>query len=423
MPKINFETNSLPFPGYSCKGKCLNCVCVKANRPCESCLPGRRGLCSNYRPFGECFRPVSYRGRGDDTCWSTNNVTRSATVSQTTFSMSVPASGQQVTVCSGGLPIDRGSATSLTDLPPLDSSSADSSLPSLSTIVSARVSTLRHVPKGARDAWAGILGDALQDVCSHPSNLSAWCKLLMLPKCILANPSRGGHSHCCDTLNTVRSRISRWSKVNVWELWEELVAVDGRTKKHQRKPREITVEFQREIKVRRARQAIEDGQYKKAIQALMSDGVAQASAEVLNEMLAKHPQASATPIPTGPVPQPLQFGVNDVVRALRFFPNGTAPGPSSVRANHLKEAVFCPSQGHATYALQKLCNFINVLSAGRVPSAVAPLLCGATLFVCKKKGGGLRPIVVGEVLRCLTSKCISRAVQAQAIGILCPLQL
>ena len=155
----------------------------------------------------------------------------------------------------------------------------------------------------------------------------------------------------------------------------------------------------------------------------MSDGVAQASAEVLNEMLAKHPQASATPTPTGPVPQPMQFVVEDVVRALRSFSNGTATGPSSLRANHLNEAVFCSSQGRATYVLQKLCNFISVLSAGRVPSAGASLLCGATLFACKKKGGGLRPIAVGEVLHRLTSKCISCVVQAQAIGILSPLQL
>ena len=129
------------------------------------------------------------------------------------------------------------------------------------------------------------------------------------------------------------------------------------------------------------------------------------------------------PSPIGPVPQPVQFTMKDVVRALRSFPNGTAPGLSSLRANHLREAVFCRSQGCATYALQKLCNFINCLSTGQVPSAVAPLLCGANLFACKKKGGGLCPIAVGEVFRRLTSKCISRAVQAQAIGMLSPLQL
>ena len=65
---------------------------------------------------------------------STNTITASATVSQTMVSMSVPASGQQVTVCPGSLPIDRVSASSLSDLPPLDSSSAGSTFPSLSTI-------------------------------------------------------------------------------------------------------------------------------------------------------------------------------------------------------------------------------------------------------------------------------------------------
>ena len=109
-------------------------------------------------------------------------------------------------------------------------------------------------------------------------------------------------------------------------------------------------------------------------------------------MLAKHPQASATPTPTGPMPSTVQLAVEDVVRALRSFPNGTTPGPSSLRANHLREAVFCPSQGRATYALKKLWKFINSLSAGQVPSVVAPLLRGANLFACKKKGGGLCPI-------------------------------
>ena len=50
-------------------------------------------------------------------------------------------------------------------------------------------------------------------------------------------------------------------------------------------------------------------------------------------------------------------------------------------------------------------------------------LCGAILFSCKKKGGGLRPIAVGEVLRKLTSKCISRVVHSEAFRTLTPLQV
>ena len=49
--------------------------------------------------------------------------------------------------------------------------------------------------------------------------------------------------------------------------------------------------------------------------------------------------------------------------------------------------------------------------------------CGATLLACRKKSGGLRPIAIGEVLRRLTSKCVSRAVQVDAIGVISPLQV
>ena len=140
-------------------------------------------------------------------------------------------------------------------------------------------------------------------------------------------------------------------------------------------------------------------------------------------MLAKHPQADPPSIPSDPAPPPLQVTEMDVVRALRSFPNGTAPGPSSFRANHLKEAVFCPSPDRANFALQGLLGVVNRLCAGRAPSAVIPHLCGASLFACKKRGDGLRPIAVGEVLRRLTSKCVSRAVQADAVRILSPLQV
>ena len=41
----------------------------------------------------------------------------------------------------------------------------------------------------------------------------------------------------------------------------------------------------------------------------------------------------------------------------------------------------------------------------------------------KNKNGGLRPIAVGEVLRRLTSKFLSRAVQSDAFDVLTPLQV
>ena len=66
---------------------------------------------------------------------------------------------------------------------------------------------------------------------------------------------------------------------------------------------------------------------------------------------------------------------------------------------------------------------MKLLAAGLVPHEVIPHLCGAFLLAVKKKGAGHRPIAVGEVLRRLTSKCLSTAVRAEVIHILTPLQV
>ena len=48
---------------YCCRcngdGKCKNCACVKAGRPCTTCLPARRGHCSNMKqPPASDLAPV-----------------------------------------------------------------------------------------------------------------------------------------------------------------------------------------------------------------------------------------------------------------------------------------------------------------------------------------------------------------------------
>ena len=91
--------------------------------------------------------------------------------------------------------------------------------------------------------------------------------------------------------------------------------------------------------------------------------------------------------------------------------------------SHLKEALLCPSPDCAAHATRALSNVVRLLSNGCAPPEVAPHLCGATLLACQKKGGGLRPIAVGEVLRRLTFKCLSCSVREQAIQTLAPLQV
>ncbi len=168
-------------------------------------------------------------------------------------------------------------------------------------------------------------------------------------------------------------------------LWADYLLLDEKNARR-RKPESPTT---RASNARRAKRAIEAGRLRKGIQALASGGLAPASTAVFQEMLAKHPR-SPLPLPVlPPAPPPtITFGEADVVRALRSFPGDSAPGPSCLRANHLKEAVFCPSPVRANKALHAIVGTVNLLCAGKAPPEVIPHLCGATLLAGVKKGGG-----------------------------------
>ena len=73
--------------------------------------------------------------------------------------------------------------------------------------------------------------------------------------------------------------------------------------------------------------------------------------------------------------------------------------------------------------MSALTGLVNLFCKGVVPPSVSSHLCGATLLPLVKKGGGHRPIAVGEVLRRLASKCISLSVCSLIPDILSPLQV
>ena len=296
------------------------------------------------------------------------------------------------------------------------------SLPSILEIVQVSLPTLQHVPKGVRSEWAALLADLSSDIVRNPLCLEKWRRLFMLPRCILASPVRGGRSHWRQTLETVRRRIRRWKAGDFIGLWSDVEEENSRWSR-KRRPKAPSPNSLRLANARRAKRLTEEGQYKKALQALLSEGVARASPEVLKEMLAKHPQAPPPSLPQGPLASPPSITPESVLKAIRSFPTGSAPGPSHLRAAHLKEAVLCPSPGQASKVTSSLTGLVNLLCSGLAPPEVVPLLCGATLIACKKKGGGLRPIAVGEVLRRLVSKSLSAALKQEAIQVLSPHQL
>ena len=173
----------------------------------------------------------------------------------------------------------------------------------------------------------------------------------------------------------------------------------------------------------RARLAVQNGQFSKAIQALSSEGLASPSPMVIQEMQDKHPQAHAPPtLPPGPTPPSVEVSDRVVLQGVKAFPKGSAPSPSGLRPSHLHEAVCFPSPDRVCLVLTSLMKFVNLLDTGRAPCSICPHLCGATLLASRKKNGGLGPIAVGDVLRRLVSKSLSSATRHEAFNSLAPLQ-
>ena len=208
--------------------------------------------------------------------------------------------------------------------------------------------------------------------------------------------------------------------MNSISLWSEAVSQGQNLLK---KSKVAGSSPQRKTNLRRAKQAVQDGQFSKAIAALTSSGLAEPSADIVEELLAKHPQAPPPRLPSDPVPPATSVSELEVLRSSKSFPAGSAPGPSGLRPSHLKEAITCPSPDLAGQLLSRLTRLVNFLAAGQAPSSITPHLCGATLLASRKKNGGHRPIAVGEVLRRLVSKCLATHTRHLALTIQSPLQL
>ena len=65
-------------------------------------------------------------------------------------------------------------------------------------------------------------------------------------------------------------------------------------------------------------------------------------------------------------------------------------------------------------------SLMNYLISGKAPSCLAPWVCGAPLTALIKKGGGVRPIAVGEVIRRLASRLCCLVVRPSLPNVFLP---
>ena len=228
--------------------KCSRCSCQRSGLPCISCRPlsSSTGCFNNHN--GQVSPPPAASAS-------------SATAVAASASPTIPVCSHSPTYSTNS-----GVASVPHFLHPDGSSGNAAVLPSLFEIQTKRVSTLHHVPKAGRILWAEVLASCLSDVASRPLDLDAWFRLFILPKCILVSPASRRQCHWRRSLQLIKAKIKRWKDGYICSLWSDALSQESQRFGSSRR-RNIS-----QANVRRARQATEEGQHKKALQFLTSSG-------------------------------------------------------------------------------------------------------------------------------------------------------
>ncbi|GAV01248.1 hypothetical protein RvY_11988 [Ramazzottius varieornatus] len=134
---------------------------------------------------------------------------------------------------------------------------------------------------------------------------------------------------------------------------------------------------------------INDGDISGALRVLFSeDSVAAPTPEVLDTLRDKHPSESQDN-PPDRLSLPEEVTVEEILAAVKSFPNGSAGGVDGLRPQHLKDMLSGAPNGATAALAETSAKLITLMLLGRIPDAFCCVLYGASLTALKKKDGGL----------------------------------
>ena len=293
-------------------------------------------------------------------------------------------------------------------------------LPNLDLVLSTHINTLSHIPRSCRDSCCFTLSTIYGNIVSAPSVFN-WSLLLIFAKLILAVPARGGRNSR-NIVSIVNDRLKLWSQGQYVSLWKAAEAAQSKVRRRQQQHQHSNPS-QESFNAKRAEAKGRAGQYRNALQALSSEGLADDTDDVLEALRRKHPQAPPPTLPDGSCPAPIPIPPDSVKSAILSFNTDTAPGPSGLRANHLKDLLSSPNPNQRQRFFSAITSLVNSMNQGKIPEEVRPFLFAATLHAAKKKQGGIRPIAIGDVYARLTSKCLAFLSANEAVSAFSPFQL
>jgi Reverse transcriptase (RNA-dependent DNA polymerase) len=292
----------------------------------------------------------------------------------------------------------------------------------LDVLRSRRCRTVKRIPKAARLHAAEKLSELIGDVCEQTDSVEKWTDLLLFGAVCMAVPGqRGGKRH----QPSLGSKMIR--TINEYPSEVPANPSSHSTNLHHRgQPSGSNL-------AARISSKLEDGDVRGAVRLAVSDEtIAPCNVDTLGVLRLLHPprlsstshSPSALSTMQSDVPTScLVVSESAVLAAVKSFAPGSAAGLDCLRPQHLKDMLALNIGDAGRKLLCRLTEFVNLCLAGRIPNALKPVFCGASLCALNKKGGGVRPIAVGCTLRRLCAKVACKVVIGKAAALFSPYQL
>jgi hypothetical protein len=247
----------------------------------------------------------------------------------------------------------------------------------------------------------------------------AWTELTMFAKCVLRAEQRGVRPS--QAYVRAKNRLERWISGERESLWGEVLVEDARARGKKKRKGGIS----EDVREQRVNKLTALGRAGKAIQGLITPGVAADTDMVRKKLASKFPQRSIPIIiESGHLPQPAGAEIDDFVQQVKSFDPSAGAGPTGLRPQFIREVV---GEDGEDPCVQAMFHLSMLFVEGRVPRFLRQWYAGGTLVGIGKDDKPLdedaRPIVVGEYWRRVAGKVALLADKEALSGWLKPCQV
>ena len=127
--------------------------------------------------------------------------------------------------------------------------------------------------------------------------------------------------------------------------------------------------------------------------------IADNSPAIFEELQQKHPASSTIPLAETMGLPLITVSEEEIVRAIRSFPNDSAGGPDGLRPQHLKDMTGPITNGGAQALISARSQFVTVVLQVKIHMSIRSFFFGASLTALTKRDsaycGGLHPAPAG----------------------------